>query len=112
MRSPIHDQHEFLSLFCKAAGVPLFDPLDRACYITRSHAYYGKPLSSAMLEWEGSPPRFCLYSGNMALIVRGKKIHPSKAETAIIILNRFLAAHPANKNQTPVIVGTLYKDRP
>ena len=108
---PIHEVAEFLRLFCKSAGMPLFNPKDRACVITRSHANYGKAYS-AMLEWEGSPPHFCLYYSCGVIVVDGRKIHWQRADKARAILNRFLAAYPANEDESPVWIGTRWRYRP
>lgn len=110
MNAPIHEPQEFITLFCKAAGIPPFDTAGRACAITRSPANYGNE-SSVMIEFEGSPPRFCIYYG-CGLIAEGKQIKRARAVEACRILDRFLASHPANEDETPVWIGARWRDRP
>lgn len=110
MNTPIHDPQEFIKLFCKSAGMSPFDTAGRACAITRSPANYGNH-GSVMIEFEGSPPRCCIYYG-CGLIAHSKPIKGPRAVEACRILDRFLASHPANANETPVWIGTRWRDRP
>lgn len=106
----IHKPKEFLKLFCKASGIKLFDPADRACVITRSPADYGQD-GTILIEWEGSPPRFPICFGSGMLIVDGKRIRWQRAENIIPLLRQFLEAHPANDNGSPVWIGLRLKER-
>ncbi len=112
MNSPIHDPKEFFKLFCKAARVTFFDPTDRACVILRAPSIYGR-VGTVLIEWEGSPPRVSIYYPLGGIpIVDGKQVKLRCWIEAVNIINRFLEAHPANSDETPVWIGTRYKDKP
>lgn len=112
MNSLIHDPNEFLNLICKATGVRFIGPTDRACVITRSPANYGR-ISTVTIEWEGSPPPLTIYHpfGGMP-IVNSKQLSARCWVNAVTLINRFLDAHPANDDGSPVWIGTRHKDRP
>lgn len=110
MNTPIRDPIEFFKLFCKATGMRVCDLEQRACVITRSPANYGFE-GSAMIEWEGSPPHCTIFCG-CGLMVSGKQIKGARAVEAYNLIGRFLAAHPANKDGTPVWIGTRWRDKP
>jgi hypothetical protein len=66
-----------------------------------------------MIEWEGSPPRFPIYyQKGCAPIVYGKPVKERCAKAAIQLLDRFLDAHPADKEESKVWIGTRHHDRP
>ena len=110
MNTSIHDPIEFLNLFCKATGMRAYDLEGRACVITRSPASYGQE-GSGIIEWEGSPPH-CMILWGCGLMASGKQIKGVRAADAFNLIKRFLAAHPANKDDTPVWVGTRWRDKP
>ncbi len=80
------------------------DPVGRACVITRSPANYGQ-LGGVLIEWEGSPPRSCIYYGNGVLVMHNKKVKLADPHKVFSIIDAFLKAHPANADDSPVWVG-------
>jgi hypothetical protein len=113
MNKPINDSLEFQAqLRAAIKDKSIWVQEDRACIITRSPAYYGHE-GSVIIEWEGSPPRFPIYYQNGCIpIVKGKKIKWQQMDLANSIIKRFLDAHPANKDESPVWVGIRWRDRP
>lgn len=112
MSPPIHDPKDFFKLFCQATKMKVFDPTDRACVITRSPANYGE-VSTVIIEWEGSPPRFSIYYlfGGMP-IINGKRVSEKSFIEVVGIIDAFLDAHPANADGSPVWIGTCWRGRP
>ena len=108
MTTPIHDPKDFFRLICKATKAATFDPADRACVITRSPANYGR-VSAVTIEWEGSPPHFSIYYpyGGMP-VIHGKQVNVKCWIEAVSIINRFLDAHPAHEDGSPVWIGRRY----
>jgi hypothetical protein len=112
MNTPIHDPLDFLAQLCPTINETFSRDIEkRACVITRSPAEYGRE-SAVFIEWEGSPPRFSICYGCGGLIVKGRKIKGMSALEGGNIIRRFLAAHPANADGSPVWVGTRFGDRP
>jgi hypothetical protein len=110
MNTSTYAPKEFLKHFCLASGIKHFDPTDRACVIVRSPADYGAD-GTVIIEFEGSPPRFPIYFG-CGLFIDGKKANWDRArDQAIPILLRFLEAHPANDDGSPVWIGKRWRDR-
>lgn len=80
----------------------------RRCVIVRCPSYYGE-VYSVIIEWEGSPPQWRIYVSGLnyanapvVLVVGGKTIRDPGAKLANELIKRFLAAHPANADGTPV----------
>jgi hypothetical protein len=115
MNAPIHDPTEFLKLFLAAIKEKsAYLAEDRACVITRCPTANGG-VGSTVVEWEGTPPHFSIYwpGGRLSLpIFQGKAVKQQRMTQAITIIRRFLAAHPANADETPVWVGTRWRDKP
>ncbi|MDO8699197.1 MAG: hypothetical protein Q7J75_02025 [Rhodoferax sp.] len=113
MNKPICYPLDFLMQFRAATQDKSFAPIpkERACVITRSPAKYGHS-DSTMIEWEGTPPKFSIYYGNGVLLVRGKLVKEAHFYEASSLIERFLKAHPANEDDTPVWIGTRWRARP
>jgi len=110
--APIYDP--FISLEQLRWVLKEKHPLDtmeqRRCVIVRSLSNYGQ-VFSVMIEWEGSPPQWRIYISGMnyanapvVLVIGGKTIRDPSAKLANELIKRFLAAHPANANGSPVWV--------
>ena len=108
--APIRDPFDFLAQL--RAAIKEKHPLDtmemRRCVIVRCPSNYGQ-VFSVMIEWEGSPPQWRIYISGMfysnapvVLVVGGRIIRDPGARLANELIKRFLAAHPANADGSPV----------
>lgn len=110
MNTPIKNPKKFITHLCKACGLEQYDQADRACVITRSPANYGEQ-GSVIIEWEGSPPRFPIIFARGQLLVDGNRIIGPIQDAAESLVERFLKAHPANTDNSPVWIGPRFEER-
>lgn len=118
MNKPIIDPLDFIEQF--RAAIKINYPLDfieeLPCIIVRCPSNYGA-VFSVIIEWQGSPPLWRIYVSGMdyanapvVLVVWGKVIRDTKrANLANDLIKRFLAAHPANPDGSPVWIKSSRK---
>lgn len=114
MNNPIRSPLDFLEQLRSAIKdkLPIASMEQRACVITRSPACYGRE-GSVIIEWEGTPPRFtiCYLAGSIPVVEGG----PIKWQQMVLvnsIIRRFLDAHPAKEDGTPVWIEPSRKKEP
>lgn len=109
-KQPIHCPLEFLKLLRAAtkADKSLSSPDGRRCVIVRCPSQYGQ-LGSVTIAWEGSPPKWTVIVNGMGyatpslLVVRDEQVKSGdQIDEAYSIIKRFLDAHPANQDGSPV----------
>lgn len=114
MNNPIQDPMDFLAQLRTAIkdNSPIVTMHERSCVITRSPAYYGHE-GSVLIEWEGSPPKFSIcYSAGCIPLVNRRPIKWQQMGLANSIIHRFLDAHPATEDGSPVWVGIPWSEKP